>query len=62
MISVVLFLGLTAYDMQKLKRIYNYYANDEVMTDKMAIYGALELYLDFVNIFLELLRLFGKRK
>ena len=61
-ISVVLFLGLTAYDMQKLKEIYEYYANDDVMTDKMAIYGALELYLDFINIFIRLLSLFGKRR
>ena len=59
-ISIVLFLGLTAYDMQKLKSIYNYYDNDSNMLSKSSIYGALNLYLDFINIFLELLRLFGK--
>lgn len=59
-ISVVVFLGLTAWDMQALKHMYNYYSNDPEELDKMAIYGALDLYLDFINIFLELLRLFGK--
>lgn len=60
-VSVVLFLGLTAYDMQKLKSIYSYYQSDSNMLEKSAIYGALNLYLDFINIFLELLNLFGKR-
>ena len=59
-ISVAVFLGLTAWDMQNLKRIYNYYSNDSKMIDKMAIYGALDLYLDFINLFLRLLNLFGK--
>ena len=62
MISVVLFLGLTAYDMQKLRRIYYSYENDQDMVDKVAIYGALDLYLDFINIFIELLRIFGNRR
>ena len=61
-ISVVIFSGLTAYDMQKLKNLYNYYASDDTMVDRIAIYGALDLYLDFINIFIKLLRLFGKRK
>lgn len=60
-ISVVLFLGLTAYDMQKLRSLYNYYSSDENSLNKVAIYGALNLYLDFINIFLEILNLFGKR-
>src|SRR5574344_2900004 len=59
-ISVAVFLGLTAWDMQNLKRIYNYYSNDSKMIDKMAIYVALDLYLDFINLFLRLLNLFGK--
>ncbi len=59
-ISVAVFLGLTAWDMQNLKRIYNYYSNNSKMIDKMAIYGALDLYLDFINLFLRLLNLFGK--
>lgn len=61
-ISIVVFLGLTAYDMQALRAMYNYYSNDENELNKVAIYGALDLYLDFINIFLELLRLFGKSK
>ena len=61
-ISVVVFLGLTAWDMQSLKRIYNYYANDEEELNKVAIYGALDLYLDFINIFMDLINLFGDSK
>lgn len=61
-ISVVVFLGLTAWDMQALKAMYNYYASDEEELNKIAIYGALDLYLDFINIFLQLLNLFGKNK
>ena len=61
-ISIVVFLGLTAWDMQNLKMIYNYYASDDKELNKASIYGALDLYLDFINIFLQLLSLFGKRK
>lgn len=61
-ISVVLFLGLTAWDMQMLKNLYYEYSNDNQHLNKLSIYGALNLYLDFINIFLELLRLFGKAK
>lgn len=61
-ISIVVFLGLTAWDMQALKALYNYYASDEKELNKIAIYGALDLYLDFINIFLQLLNLFGKRR
>ena len=61
-ISIVVFLGLTAWDMQALKSMYNYYSNDEKELNKVAIYGALDLYLDFINIFLQLLNLFGKEK
>ncbi len=61
-ISVVVFLGLTAWDMQALKSMYNYYQNDEAELNKVAIYGALDLYLDFINIFLQLLNLFGSSK
>lgn len=59
-ISIVVFLGLTAWDMQALKAMHNYYSNDEDELNKVAIYGALDLYLDFINIFLQLLQLFGK--
>lgn len=61
-ISIVVFLGLTAYDMQALRAMYNYYSNDENELNKVAIYGALDLYLDFINIFLRLLQLFGKSR
>ena len=61
-ISIVVFLGLTAWDMQTLKAMYNYYASDENELNKVAIYGALDLYLDFINIFLSLLNLFGNSK
>lgn len=57
-ISVLLFLGFTAYDIQKIKLMSYQYENG----DNLAIIGALELYLDFINIFLDLLRLFGKAK
>ena len=60
-VSILVFLGLTAWDMNNLKAMYNYYASDEKELSKIAIYGALDLYLDFVNIFLNLLSLFGKR-
>ena len=64
-IGVMVFTALTAYDVQKLKRIgeglefQDVSAND---TKKMSILGALTLYLDFINIFLFLLRLFGGRR
>ena len=64
-IGVMVFTGLTAFDVQKLKRIgegleYNdVSAND---TKKVSVLGALTLYLDFINIFLFLLRLFGDRR
>ncbi len=56
-ISVIVFLGYTAYDMQKVKLL-----EDEMDEDNLAIYGALQLYLDFINILLDLLRLFGKSR
>ena len=56
-ISIIVFLGFTAYDMQKIKML-SYEFDDD---DKIAIIGALELYLDFINIFIDLLRIFGKR-
>lgn len=56
-ISLIVFLGFTAYDMQKIKRLSDYYDDN-----KLAIIGALELYLDFINIFLDLLRIFGNSR
>lgn len=59
-ISVIVFTGLTAYDVQKIKALAQ--ANDGSSDfKKMGVMGALTLYLDFINLFLSLLRLFGKR-
>ena len=56
-------MGLTAYDTAKIKMMAASYASsDEEMTGKVAVIGALELYLDFINIFLYLLRLFGTKR
>jgi len=61
-LGVAIFIGLTAYDTQKLKGIaINGFENEESM-EKSAILGALTLYLDFINLFLFLLRIFGDRK
>jgi len=60
-IGVVIFTGLTAYDTQLIKSIY--FSDDtEEVTQKKAIFGALQLYLDFVNLFLYILRLVGSRR
>ncbi len=60
--GIALFMGLTAFDIQKIKAYHSVYAHDEQMVKKMSIMGALQLYLDFINIFLYLLRLLGRRK
>jgi FtsH-binding integral membrane protein len=61
-LCVAIFTGLTAYDVQKIKRIGGQINADGSTTGKMAIWGALSLYLDFVNLFLALLRIFGRRR
>ncbi|MBQ8871193.1 MAG: Bax inhibitor-1/YccA family protein [Bacilli bacterium] len=57
-VSIILFLGITAHDIQKIKTLSN------VITDEnaIAIIGALDLYLDFINIFIDLIRIFGKTR
>ena len=60
-IGVGIFIGLTAYDTQRLMRIGVKNDGSEKF-QKMAVIGALELYLDFINIFIKMLALFGKRK
>jgi uncharacterized protein len=60
-ISVLLFTGLTAYDSQQIKNMY-YEGDDHTATGRKAISGALNLYLDFINMFMSLLRLFGDRR
>jgi len=61
-IGVLVFVGLTAYDVQKLKRIGSGVEFGIESTSKLVIMGALNLYLDFINLFLFLLRLFGDRR
>jgi len=61
-IGVVVFVLLTAYETQKLKQIGQRLITDEQGRKKMAIYGALTLYLDFINLFLFLLRFMGNRR
>jgi FtsH-binding integral membrane protein len=61
-IGVLVFTGLTAYDVQKLKNIGSGVEFGTATTSKLVIMGALNLYLDFINLFLFLLRLFGDRK
>ena len=56
-VSVIIFLGFIAYDIQKIKRLYDY-----LPEDNLAVIGAFELYLDFINIFLDLLNIFGNSK
>ena len=62
-IGIVIFVGITAYDVQKIKA-YSESMNveDEDVSTRVVTWGALALYLDFVNLFLKLLRFFGKRK
>jgi len=59
-LGVLIFVGLTAYDTQKIKEMYNELDGSEI-AGKKAIMGALRLYLDFINLFLMLLHLFGNR-
>ena len=60
MAGIVIFLCFTAYDVQKIKANYEYfYGNDEIL-QRASIFSALQLYLDFINLFLYLLRFLGK--
>ena len=60
-IGVLVFTGLTAYDVQKIKNIGNQVQEGSESAQKLMIMGALTLYLDFINLFLMMLRLFGSR-
>ena len=60
-LGVLIFVGLTAYDTQKIKNMYQSSDTGELM-GKKAVMGALTLYLDFINLFIMLLRLFGQRR
>lgn len=59
-VGIIIFVGLTAYDSQKIKKMAAMANNSNVLS--LAMMGALELYLDFINLFLKLLRLFGKSR
>ena len=61
-LGIVIFIGFTAYDTQKIKQYYVMYSNDQQMLEKASIFSALQLYLDFINLFIYLLRILGKRK
>ena len=61
-LCVAVFTGLTAYDVQKIKRIGAQINADGSTTGKLAISAALSIYLDFINLFLALLRIFGNRR
>ena len=62
-VGVAIFIGLTAYDTQKIKQLaYACHMEDEETRNKVALMGAITLYLDFINLFLYILRIFGKRK
>jgi len=57
--GVIIFAGLTAYDMQKIKEIGRQGMGSADTVQKLAIFGALSLYLDFINLVISLLRIFG---
>ncbi len=61
-IGVAIFVGLTAYDTQKIKQMLMYQEAADEQGQKIALLGALSLYLDFINLFLYLLRIFGNRE
>ena len=59
---LLIFAGLTAYDTQSIKNIYYKTRGNEIVADKLAIYGALLLYTDFINLFVRCLQLIGARR
>ena len=62
-IGIIIFMGLTAYDTAKIKSFAEgAEMNNDETAGKVAVMGALALYLDFINLFLYLIRLFGKRR
>jgi len=61
-IGVLVFTGLTAFDTQRIKRMYSFGTPDSEVNQKVAIIGALQLYLDFINLFLMLLRIMGRQR
>lgn len=62
LIGIATFLGWTAYDTQKIRAFYHYYSASPDMLAKASIFSALQLYLDFINLFLYLLRYLGNKR
>ena len=62
LIGIAIFVGFTAYDTQKIKAGYEYFSNDSEMLKKASVNIALQLYLDFINLFLYILRLFSRNR
>ena len=60
--GIALFLGYTAYDVSKVRENYYFYAGQGELLKKASICSALQLYLDFINLFLYILRILGNRK
>ena len=61
-VGVLIFVGLTAYDSQKIKQMLMSCDDVTENSQKLALLGSLTLYLDFLNLFLYLLRIFGRRE
>lgn len=61
-IAIIIFLGLTAWDTQKIKAYYYSSLGNEAFRNNLVIYSALQLYLDFINLFLYILRIFAARR
>jgi FtsH-binding integral membrane protein len=61
-VGVLIFIGLTAYDTQRLKAVARATAHDAAMAARYSVNGALTLYLDFINMFLFILRAMGDRR
>lgn len=61
-LSVVIFVGLTAYDTQKLKNLYFSVGGNADLQERVSIQGALSLYMDFINLFISLMHLIGDRR
>ena len=60
--GIAIFLGYTAYDTQRIREFYYYYSGYPDMMEKASIFSALQLYMDFINLFLYLLRFLGMRR
>ncbi len=62
LLGIVIFIGLTAYDSQKVKQMYYYASGSADAASRAAVIGALSLYMDFINLFMMMLNFFGERK